>query len=299
MTKVVQILHNPTAGDGQHSKENLIKIVHTAGYDYQYVSTDDNNWKDFSENNIDFILLAGGDGTVRKLAKQLLKKMPYRQIPIHLLPLGTANNIAQTLKKAADSKVSEVDFNSEIINFDCGQIEGLDENYFIESIGMGIFPELIAKMDKKEYENENTSEKLKRTLKVFLETVKNFKAQKAKIKADGLKIQGSFLMVELMNIKSVGPNFLIAPNADPGDGFFDLALIPEENRSALEDYIELMIKGQEDHIDLKKFVKIIRVQNVKMKWKGTQVHVDDKLIKDYSQKSFTISIKPAAMGFLK
>lgn len=298
MAKLVQIIHNPTAGNGNHSKDDLVKIVSTAGYDYKYVSTDEDDWKDFTNNTFDFILLAGGDGTVRKLSKQLLNKMPYRQIPIYLLPLGTANNIALTLNKNTASPEYDVNFNNELMNYDCGRIEGLNENTFVESIGLGIFPELIQEMENQEFQKENISEKLNRTLKVLLDLVKKYKAQKAKIKTDGITIKGSFLMIELMNIKSVGPNIMIAPGADTEDGYFDLAMITEDDRGFLENYIQKMINGNGKQCDLNKIVKILRVQNVKIKWKGDHIHIDDKLVNN-SGKKFSITMMPAAMTFIK
>ncbi len=48
---------------------------------------------------VDFIVAAGGDGTIRKITKELLdRKLSEKTWPIALLPLGTANNIAQTLE---------------------------------------------------------------------------------------------------------------------------------------------------------------------------------------------------------
>jgi diacylglycerol kinase (ATP) len=101
------------------------------------------------------------------------------------------------------------------------------------------------------------------------------------MKIDGITIEGSFLMVELMNIKSVGPNLKLATNADPGDGYFDLVMIPEQNRAELDNYLDKMIEGKPDLVDLNQFVKTIRVRKLKMKWFGSKVHVDDSLINDY------------------
>src|SRR5680860_18619 len=96
--KIAQIIHNPTSGNAEHSKEELIKMVEKTGYEVHYISTNDEGWEKFDQNNLDLIVVAGGDGTVRKLAAVLLKNnVPDKQIPIHVLPFGTANNIARSL----------------------------------------------------------------------------------------------------------------------------------------------------------------------------------------------------------
>jgi diacylglycerol kinase (ATP) len=144
--KIAQIIHNPTAGDTRHDKTALEDLVKNAGFESDYVSTDDENWEKFYRNKMDVILLAGGDGSIRKLAGVLIKrKLTGLRIPIRLLPLGTANNIAETLQINKDIN-GDNNLEGETIRFDCGQITGMDsEKFFIESVGMGIFPELISK----------------------------------------------------------------------------------------------------------------------------------------------------------
>ena len=94
--KIINLLHNPTAGSEDHDREELISLMEKNGFECQYSSTKE-NWKDIDEK-ADFIVAAGGDGTIRKITKELLdRKLSEKTWPIALLPLGTANNIAQTL----------------------------------------------------------------------------------------------------------------------------------------------------------------------------------------------------------
>lgn len=296
--KIIQIIHNPTAGDGQHSKESLIQKVRAAGHGYHYVSTDDPGWKDFHLTDRDAFLVAGGDGTVRKLALELLENPSIQKKPIILLPLGTANNISETFNINPETFISKLDLSGAIKKYDCGRIRGLDEeNYFLEGLGFGVFPELIKEMEKAELDDERPEVELQKTLVVLLNIVKSFKARKAKIKADSIKIKGSFLLIELLNIQNIGPNLKLAPGADPGDSFFELVMIPEENRDEFVTYLEKLIADKSEHIDLEKFVKTLRVKKVKMKWKGSEMHVDDELVQDYSGKSVTVEVIPEALEF--
>src|ERR1051325_5073359 len=101
--KIINLLHNPTAGNEDHAKKELISLLEKNGYDCRYSSMK-KNWKKLDED-VDFIVSAGGDGTIRKITKELLdRKLSEKTWPIGLLPLGTANNIAQTLHINDDSE---------------------------------------------------------------------------------------------------------------------------------------------------------------------------------------------------
>lgn len=301
--KKAQIIHNPTAGDAGHSKNDLLEIINEPGNQFYYVSTDNEGWEKFQKNKPDIIFLAGGDGTIHKLASVLIKNEPREQRPpVHLLPLGTANNIATTLDNFKLTNNQSPLIEKKPKKFDCGLVKKIkDQEMFLESVGMGIFPELISEMKKSQVETKTPSEKLLITLKVLLKIVREFKAEKASLKIDGIKIKGSFLMVELMNIQFIGPNLKFAPKADPGDGFFDLVLISEDDRPKLEKYLEKLIEGKTPQHEmeslLNKFAKTIRCKKAKMKWGGSRIHVDDELMDDYSGEKFKLKNSPGELLF--
>src|SRR4051812_19898988 len=87
------IFHNPKAGEGELDKKKLLSLIGKAGYDCSYISTKKDGWDKIEPTENQLIVLAGGDGTVRKVAGNLLDRCST----IGLLPLGTANNIAKTL----------------------------------------------------------------------------------------------------------------------------------------------------------------------------------------------------------
>src|SRR4051812_7704662 len=101
--KVVKLLHNPGAGDEEHSKKELVKLIEANGFECNYSSVK-KDWTNF-EPEPDFLVIAGGDGTVRKVTKELLEQnLVNKKFPIALLPLGTANNIAKTLGIAGEKE---------------------------------------------------------------------------------------------------------------------------------------------------------------------------------------------------
>lgn len=307
--KKFQIVHNPTAGGATYVKTDLLKQFKKVQVDY--VSTDDADWKNFYKNDPDVIFVAGGDGTIGRTAKVLLKNFQPQQRPVlSLLPIGTANNVAKTFQIAKNSSFNLPENENAIKLLDIGRIKGISaEDFFLESVGFGVFPELISQMKKRKVDNESPSEKLQRTLNVMLDIIQTFKPQKATIKVDGIKIKGSFLLLELMNIKAVGPCIEVAPDADPGDGYFDLIMIPEKKRPEFEKYIKTLIQvtstaGDSEEFtetskDLESFATTLRVKKIKFKSKGTYLHIDDNLIKDYSGKYLKIKVIPAALKIVK
>lgn len=276
--KTIYIIHNPSAGDSRHLKEDIYKIFDSKDYNVKYISTHKDNWEKFDSKNIDVICAAGGDGTIHKVVEAILDRGLDKGIPIKILPLGTANNIARTLlvPLEVDSRHDELPEAPKL--FDLGQIKGIkDKSFFLESVGFGIFPKLILEMQKNKPSNETPDQKVLRSLKVLSEVAKDFKAEKTKIKTNGILIKGSFLLVELMNIQLLGPNLRLAPEAEVGDGYLNLVIIPEKNRAALIEYLQNIIKKRKQTIELNDLAYILKVGKAKIKYAGSHIHIDDNL----------------------
>ena len=59
------LMHNPTAGSGRHTRDELLGHLGAAGFSTRYVSTDDDDYKAaLAEGDVEIVIVAGGDGTV-------------------------------------------------------------------------------------------------------------------------------------------------------------------------------------------------------------------------------------------
>jgi diacylglycerol kinase (ATP) len=291
--KFAKLLHNPNAGDGEHTPDELLEMIEAAGFDCSYASTKKLDKTEIKPHRIDLVILAGGDGTVRKVAPQLLQE----NLPIGLLPMGTANNIAKTLGIASDPEtIIENWTHDKIKSFDLGHVYGLDEAHlFLEGFGFGIFPILMERMKKfGKDEIEDPDERIKIALGVLLEVIQGFDPVKATIKIDGNEISGKFLLIEVMNIQSIGPNLMLAPEADPGDGYFDVVIISEEKRADLISYVQSKINDDEQ---VKAFPSV-KAKSLKISWDGNLLHADDEKIKTEKSAEVNINIQPDALKFL-
>jgi len=295
--KNTNLLHNPTAGDNDFSEKELVKLIEAEGFKCEYASVKEDGWDNF-KTETDFLIIAGGDGTVRRVAKALMKRKRLdKQYPIALLPHGTANNIATALQITGEAKeIAKTWHNEHLQPFDIGKIYGLGEDrFFLEGFGYGVFPRLMKVMGKIEEEiGDSVEEKLKAALAVLYDIVLNYDAKECKIIADGVEHTGKYLMVEVMNIRSIGPNLVLAPSADPGDGELEVVLIPETQREKFEAFILSQINGGEDEF---KFTTI-RAKNIELSWGGKDLHIDDERIKLEEPARINIEIQPKMLHFV-
>jgi len=89
----ILLVHNPEAGDGEPTGQRLKERLVQAGHKPIYRSAKKKGWKRALKKKLDLVLVAGGDGTVGKVAEKLIGT----GLPFSVLPLGTANNLARTL----------------------------------------------------------------------------------------------------------------------------------------------------------------------------------------------------------
>src|SRR4029079_8035884 len=294
--KIINLFHNPTAGNENHDKEELISLMEKNGFECQYSSMK-KDWKDIDEK-VDFIVAAGGDGTIRKITKQLLdRKLSEKTWPIALLPLGTANNIAQTLKvEGTTEEIIQSWHHTQIKAFDVGRIRGLPQTeFFLESLGYGMFPYLIKKMKKVEKADIPTpGQEIKTALETLRDIIFSYEPKQCNLKIDGSDHSGKFLMAEIMNTKLIGPNLFLSPHGDPGDGEFEVILIPEKDKEKLADYISDKLRGVESPYTFHQF----KAKEITISWEGTHMHVDDEIIKIDKGVEIEIEMRKGLLEFM-
>jgi diacylglycerol kinase (ATP) len=292
----VTLFHNPTAGEEETSKEELISLLENAGHEVTYQSTDEDNYEKALTDPGDWVVMAGGDGTVGKI----LPKMLGSKVRLGLLPSGTANNIARTLGVGGASQGTIENWSDDsTCPFQVGMAEGSwgDKN-FIEAVGWGLMALLMKEMDqrkeKQDLSFDNREQELAYARKVLLEISENYPPAPFQIFLDGKDLSGEYLLVEAMNIKSVGPKLDLAPGADPGDGKLDLVLLTEKDRDAFREYVRQRLEGEEPTPAF----SVRQGQRLQVAWKGTEAHLDDDLMEE-EEGSVEIRLLEPPMNFLR
>jgi diacylglycerol kinase (ATP) len=137
-----------------------------------------------------------------------------------------------------------------------------------------------------EREDESPEENLRRALEELHNIIETFKPKALDLKIDGVSYGQKYLMAEVMNTSSIGPNLNLSPNSDPGDGEFEVVLVEESQREEFASYVSYKISGVESSFN----PQIIKGKNITISTPGGLLHTDDELIK--TKKPKKIKIKP-------
>ena len=110
---------------------------------------------------------------------------------------------------------------------------------------------------------------------------------------DGKPSTDHYILIEVMNISSIGPNLILSPDGNPSDGKFELVMIPENQREEFANYISYKIRGIETS-----FVPIvIKGKKISIATPAGHMHIDDELIFLKKPKNLTIIPEPGMIEF--
>src|SRR5215212_8099505 len=141
------LLHNPTAGASHPTADNLMKAAEKAELSPRYQSIKSESYKVALREHWDMVIVAGGDGTVGKVVRGLAD----RRIPIAILPIGTANNVARSLGIEGEPEQLLSRFPTAKVRFlDVGLAKGpWGKRVFLEAVGCGPIAEAISQSGQK------------------------------------------------------------------------------------------------------------------------------------------------------
>jgi diacylglycerol kinase family enzyme len=227
------LFHNPTAGN-KAAKDEILAAMKLVDFDVHYVSVKNDDLKEAFKKKADLIVVAGGDGTIA----EVLIKLPDRSLPIALLPLGTANNIARSLGIAGTPQELVETWKIDRTHpFDVGMVKASwGTSRFLEGFGVGLFAEFLKSADKKE--KAKGADNLRKGRSLLEKQVKAAKPIDLSVKIDGKTLNGEFLGVEVMNVPFTGPGLPLAKRADIADGLLDIVCFDFERRRELEEWLD-------------------------------------------------------------
>jgi diacylglycerol kinase family enzyme len=271
----VTVIQNPESGTGGPGRDRLVRLLGDEGFSVTYASTGDKGWEHVLDDPGALVLVAGGDGTVGHVAERLVG----RGVPLAILSRGTANNIAKSLgfSESAENTVAGLR-RATRRRLDAGTVRGRwGARHFLEGVGLGLFARTMCLVDQRaetgRIEPAEGDAALTRDLRYLARVLERLRPQHWHIEADGNDRSGEYLLCEVMNIRSVGPNLVLAPEADSGDGWLDLVLARAEDRHQLQGYLAGRIARREVSLDL----PVERVRRVRIVAAGEEIQVDDDI----------------------
>lgn len=303
------LVFNPQARRAsKFTPEVILEALKQAGYDATYTPTSSEDDLDgVLQQAKDFVVVAGGDGSIRAVATRLLK----RNIPIVPLPLGTANNIARTLSingNPQDIIAGLADPAERILDVGCVTTPK-GPNYFLEAMGIGVFADILEK-----YNPEN-GKSIGRAIQTLLKTLNDYQPKFFHVNVDGQDFSGSYLLFEVMNTPTMGFHYQLAPEAKPDDGLFDLVLIHANEREKYVKFIKSVLTGT---LETLPDVSIQKGRKLEIAWRGfplhldglamagkewmgdnvDEVHMEEPELLDVSKPYLQVEIMPEAIHFL-
>jgi diacylglycerol kinase (ATP) len=263
------LVHNPTAGIKGHNKDSIIDALHLADFKVDYVSTKDNDLKRALKGACDLVVIAGGDGSVGYVFTHL----EDRSIPVAIVPLGSANNIARSLSIAGTpAELAEQWRASQVHSFHLVEVNyGKDKKELCaEGFGVGLMAALIKRRAKGK--KADGADDMRRGRRAFSEVVGEAKPLDLEVNIDGKPWKSDLMSVDVLNIPFAGPALPLAHNADPSDTLLDVIGFESDKRDKL---IEWINSPQEKLPP----AAALRGEQIEIRWREADSRLDDQVAK--------------------
>ena len=219
----VRFVYNPKSGETVITEwlDGIIDVYQRRGFTvvpYRISFSDTEEWDmlDGVDETYHHILVAGGDGTVNYVVNNLKRR--GLDVPVAVLPTGTANDFASMLGVPSDiGRACRQILSGEIRRVDLGRA---NDEYFVNVFSCGLFTEV----------SQKTPTFLKNTFGKLayyfggLGELPNFRKMHISIESDGGSYEGSSLIFFVFNGRTAGQmRFAYLSRLD--DGLLDVIVV--------------------------------------------------------------------------
>lgn len=218
------LLVNPTSGSGRGRSQgsvvqdylvrNSIEFSNISGSSYESAASSlATAIRKYS--SIEGLIVVGGDGLVHLAIQELAGTA----IPMLVIPAGTGNDFARSLKLPLADPTSILEFArySKPSAIDLGRVNG---RYFAEILSTG-FDSVV---NERANRMRLVSGKSKYNLAILLE-LPLFKPKRYQFDVDGAAFEYEAMLIAVANGASYGGGMKVCPNAELDDGYFDLMIL--------------------------------------------------------------------------
>ncbi len=170
------------------------------------------------EGDIDLLVVAGGDGTVRCGAEAILKL--GTGLPLGIVPLGTANNVARSLGLPLDlAQACRVIGEGRTASMDLARVNG---RIFVSVAGIGLSTKVHEEVPAEQKKRWGALSYAAQAFKLLLRQPPTFHAV---IRSDEETVRVKALQVTVCNGRYYGAHVAIHPEASLHDGFLDASIV--------------------------------------------------------------------------
>jgi YegS/Rv2252/BmrU family lipid kinase len=241
--------------------------------------------RDFIKEGADTIIAAGGDGTINEVVNGMVES----DVPLGILPIGTANVLAKELGIPPDwRKAWEVIRNGHTRRIDLGRAE---EHYFVQMAGVGFDAQVIKQTGWEFKKNWGPLSYVWTGMGLLAEKSPRLIVQSEELEED--EITARFVLVG--NGRYYGGPFEVFPAAKMDDGYLNVYIFQKLNYGDVFRYLQGIFAGNMDGTDdlvvrkLKQFT--VRAQDER----EVPAEVDGELL---GEVPVTFRVQPKALEVL-
>jgi len=284
----VCLFWNETAGEGV-SLDELRSQITRAGHCVARVVERSEDLRDHLHHDFDVVAAAGGDGTIATAGRALAGG----NIPLAILPRGTANNIATSLSLSGE--VAELISRwslDRVAHVDVGIVESPGtQTCFLESVGAGLVTDTIH-IGRQTLAKGDPEAHLADARQLYIDILKRAEARKYSLRIGDQEIAGEYLLVEVLNTAFIGPGVKLTSDVSTADGLLSVVAVAETDRTALARYLK---DSREDDAVTPPFnawhVPGIDIRGV------DRIHVDDR-VERVEGSTVSVRVQLAALPIL-
>ncbi|MEQ9481668.1 lipid kinase [Coleofasciculus sp. F4-SAH-05] len=164
------------------------------------------------QHQVDLVIIGGGDGTLNAAIEGLVDT----QLPLGILPLGTANDLARTLKITVDlPQACQVIATGQYQRIDLGLV---NEQYFFNVASCGLSVEITQRLTKEDKSRWGILAYLSMALKMILQA----RPFRAEIRINGEAIRIKTIQIAIGNGRHYGGGMTVCYDAKIDDQRLDL-----------------------------------------------------------------------------
>jgi diacylglycerol kinase (ATP) len=294
-----RVIVNPAAGGGKTAKKwpAIMGMLKGLGVDFEHDVTEAPGHaielaKSAVQNGYKLVVSVGGDGTIHEVVNGIHEAGGMADVAVGIINTGTGADYIRTIGVPRRHKEAcERLLGTDRRTVDLGVVEYTHGNrptkrLFVNFAGLGFDAEVV----------RATTEKFKAMgdvasyLMGLFSTLFSYHNRDVAIEVDGELGERKICTVLLNNGRYVGGGMLSAPDANPGDGFFDLVIIDDISKPDLIVSIPRIYRGT--HLTHPK-VTLMRAREVAIKPSVRMaVQADGELLGEAPAR---FSILPAAL----
>ncbi|WP_315790420.1 lipid kinase [Fischerella sp. JS2] len=286
MNRRALLLVNRQSRQGQKRLSEVMSCLVEQGFELIAASAE--NPQHFSDvirryqHQVDLVIVGGGDGTLNAAVDTLVET----NLPLGILPLGTANDLARTLKIPNSlSEASKVIATGKVQRIDLGEVNG---KYFFNVASLGLSVKITQRLTKEVKRRWGIFAYAFTALKVIWES----RPFSAEIRLPDQSIKVKTVQIAIGNGRYYGGGMAVAPDAMIDDQRLDLYSLEIRHWWEIIPLLPRMRQGR--HINARN-VRALQVQEIEIHTRKPRPINTDGEITTYTPAYFRVIPKAVAV----